>query len=114
MSAFEQLAGRVQAAIENDRKKIGGMHAGAMARQGLAELRQAASLEGTVAQPPGLGLYGTITPGEVSMARQEASPTESTRDAAPDATEADPVLAAREQAAASATPGREVDRGAGR
>lgn len=114
MSAFERLAGRVQAAIENDRKKIGGMHAGAMARQGLAELRQAASLEGTVAQPAGMGLYGTITPGEVSMARQEASPAEVKQDQTPDATEADPVRAAREQAAASATPGREVEKGAGR
>lgn len=108
--------------IEADRKKVGGMTAGAMARLGLAELRQATALDGSVAAntPTPLGIYGTLTPGEVSAARQEGTvhgPAEaSTGAGAGDAAEADPVQAARAQAAASATDRereRDRDRGAG-
>jgi hypothetical protein len=56
--------------VEEDRKKIGGMTLGAHARLGLAELRGAFSLGGNVEQPTPLGMYGTLTPGEVGAARE--------------------------------------------
>jgi len=56
--------------IEEDHKKMGGMTPGAMFRLGVAELREAASLGGNVAQPTPLGMYGTLTPGEVGAARE--------------------------------------------
>lgn len=68
---FQQTAARAQQALEADRKKIGGMHAGGMARQGLAELRQAVSFDGTIAQPTVHGIFGVSTPGEVAAARQD-------------------------------------------
>jgi hypothetical protein len=63
---------RVQQFIDNDRKKIGGMHLGAMLRLGLAELREAFSWPGgTIAQSTPYGMLGTLTPGEVYSARKE-------------------------------------------
>src|SRR5213080_2768770 len=59
----------VQEFLAEDRKKWGGMTPGAMGRLGLAELREAVSLGGNVAQPTPLGMYGTLTPGEVGEAR---------------------------------------------
>lgn len=58
--------------MSNDNKpKIGAGHASAMFRQGLAELRSAATFEPThVAQPPQYGIYGTKTPGEVMQEKQ--------------------------------------------
>jgi hypothetical protein len=49
---------------------IGSGHAGAMWRQGIAELRGAFFNESNVAQPPQYGLYGTRTPGEIAEARR--------------------------------------------
>jgi hypothetical protein len=73
----EQKPGFIQQAwnkaaefIEEDQKKWGGMTPGAMFRLGVAELREAASLGGNVAQPTPLGMYGTLTPGEVGAARE--------------------------------------------
>lgn len=91
---------------EEDRKKIGGMSLGASARLGLEELRQAVALDGSVAdrtQTP-LGMYGTITPGEVSTAREDDGTVHGPKEAGEEkdsAREADPVAAARQQAAAS-------------
>ena len=63
---------RVQQFIDNDRKKIGGMHLGAMLRLGLAELREAFSWPGgNIAQSTPYGMLGTLTPGEVYSARKE-------------------------------------------
>jgi hypothetical protein len=59
----------LQQFLAEDRKKWGGMTPGAMFRLGLAELREAFSLGGNVAQPTPLGMYGTLTPGEVGSAR---------------------------------------------
>jgi hypothetical protein len=62
---------RLQELIADDRKKWGGMTAGAMFRLGLAELREAFSLNGgRIAPPTPLGMYGTLTPGEVGVARE--------------------------------------------
>lgn len=55
---------------DSERPKIGAGHAGAMWRQGLAELRGMFFNESNVAQPPQYGLYGTRTPGEVAEARR--------------------------------------------
>lgn len=44
-------------------------HAQAMGRQGLSELRAAFYADSNVAQPPGLGIYGTATPSEVADQR---------------------------------------------
>lgn len=55
---------------EQSSPKIGSEHLGAMARQGLAELRGAFYNESNVAQPSQLGLYGTKTPGEVMQDRR--------------------------------------------
>lgn len=57
-------------AKETGYTKIGTGHAGAMGRQGLAELRAAMYTESNVAQQPQYGLYGTRTPGEVAEARR--------------------------------------------
>jgi hypothetical protein len=115
MGVLDELAGRVQRAIENDRKKVGGMTAGAMGRLGLAELRQATVLDGSVAaqtQTP-LGMYGTLTPGEVSGARQdEVAGGEDQEQAA--AAEAGPVERARESAAASGSADADRGKGAGK
>lgn len=63
-------------------QKIGSGHAGAMARLGLRELREAFNPSGnTIAQPPVYGLYGEITPGEVSQARQPEAEAEPAMDA---------------------------------
>jgi hypothetical protein len=59
----------LQAFLAEDRKKWGGMTPGAMVRLGLAELREAFSFGGNVAPPTPLGMYGTLTPGEVGEAR---------------------------------------------
>jgi hypothetical protein len=56
---------------EKSETKIGAGHAGAMFRQGLAELRGAMYPESNVAQPAQYGLYGTLTPGEVAAAKKE-------------------------------------------
>ena len=68
------LLSRVGAAVKEfvaeDRKKLGGMTPGAMVRLGVAELRGAFSLGGNVEQPTPLGMYGTLTPGEVGAARE--------------------------------------------
>lgn len=65
------LAAWVKEVIEADRRKWGGMTLGAHARLGLAELREAASLQsGSEAATP-LGMWGTMTPGEVGAARQD-------------------------------------------
>lgn len=50
--------------------KIGSEHAGAMARQGLRELRGAIYPSSNVAQQPEYGIYGTLTPGEVAESRR--------------------------------------------
>src|SRR3954471_19508977 len=64
----------VQQFVEEDRKKIGGMTLGAMARLGLAEFREVFSPGGNIAQPTPYGMYGTLTPGEVSSARDPQAP----------------------------------------
>ena len=65
MAQFQQL-------LDDDRHKWGGMTAGAMGRLGLAELREAVSLDsGNEAATP-YGMYGTLTPGEVGEMRREA------------------------------------------
>lgn len=48
-------------------------HGKAMLRQGLAELRAAAYSESNVAQPPGPGIFGTKTQGEVADERKRDS-----------------------------------------
>lgn len=115
MGVLDELAGRVQRAVEADRKKIGGMTAGAMARQGLAELRQAVAVDGSVADqtPTQLGMYGTLTPGEVSAARQDEAAAGEDREQAATA-EADPVARAQQAAAASGASADDRGRGAGR
>jgi hypothetical protein len=65
------LMERARQFIEEDRKKWGGMTPGAMARLGLAELREAFSLGGNIAQPTPYGMYGNVTPGEVGDARAD-------------------------------------------
>ena len=50
-------------------QKIGVGHAGAMFRQGLSELRGILYPESNVAQPSQIGLYGTMTQGEVMKER---------------------------------------------
>jgi hypothetical protein len=50
--------------------KIGEGHASAMFRQGLRELRASLYPESNVAQPPELGLAGTLTPGEIAESRR--------------------------------------------
>lgn len=50
-------------------RKIGDGHAGAMWRQGLAELRAAVYPDSNVAQPVEYGMYGKPTPGEVAKDR---------------------------------------------
>jgi hypothetical protein len=116
MSAFERVTRQIGEALESEHKKIGGMHAGGMARLGLAELRQAASMEGSVAdhtQSP-YGLYGTITPGEVTAARSEEGTAHGPAEAEKTVgAERDPVTAARQSAAAQATRDREPDKGVG-
>ncbi len=57
--------------VELDRKKIGGMHLGGMMRLGLAELRGVFFPESNMTQPSPYGLFGTITPGEVTTARKQ-------------------------------------------
>jgi hypothetical protein len=72
----EQKPGFVQRVadfLEADRKKWGGMSPGAYFRLGLAELREAFSFGGNVAQSTPLGMYGTLTPGEVGTAREDNS-----------------------------------------
>jgi hypothetical protein len=66
---LRQALNKVGQFLENDRKKMGGMTPGAMFRLGVAELREAVSMGGNVAQPTPLGMYGTLTPGEVGAAR---------------------------------------------
>ena len=65
------LMERAQQFIEEDRKKWGGMTPGAMARLGLAELREAFSLGGNIAQPTPYGMFGNVTPGEVAAERRD-------------------------------------------
>lgn len=60
----------MRASREEAEPKIGAGHAGAMFRQGLAELRAAAFPDSNVAQPAQYGLYGTRTPGEVAESRR--------------------------------------------
>lgn len=55
---------------ESSERKIGEGHASAFFRQGLRELRAALYPDSNVAQPPELGLYGTLTPGEIAEARR--------------------------------------------
>ncbi len=55
---------------DDPKPKIGSGHAGAMWRQGVAEIRGAFFNESNVAQPAQYGLYGTRTPGEVAEARR--------------------------------------------
>jgi hypothetical protein len=64
------LGQRVSELLEADRQKLGGMTFGAMFRLGLAELREAFSPGGNIAQSTPLGMYGTMTPGEVGTARE--------------------------------------------
>ena len=66
---------RVENMIEKDRQKWGGMTPGTMGRLGLAELREAVSFGGNVAQPTPYGMYGTLTPGEVGAARDKDGQT---------------------------------------
>lgn len=51
--------------------KIGSETLGAMARQGLRELRAAMYPDSNVAQQPEMGVYGTKTPGEVASDRAD-------------------------------------------
>lgn len=65
------LAAWLKEVAEADRRKWGGMTLGAHARLGLGELREAVSLKsGNEAVTP-LGMWGTMTPGEVGAARQD-------------------------------------------
>lgn len=60
-----------------DPKPFGTEHAKAMARLGLAELRNAFYPDSNVAQSHAeLGLYGTATPAEVTEGRRAESPTQ--------------------------------------
>ncbi len=67
---MQQAWNKVEQFVEADRKKAGGMTLGAMGRLGVAELREAVSMGRNVAQPTPLGMYGTMTPGEVGAARE--------------------------------------------
>jgi hypothetical protein len=58
---------------DEEPQKCGSGHVGAMARQGLSELRGAFYPESNVAQPTEYGMYGRVTPGEVAESR-EATP----------------------------------------
>jgi hypothetical protein len=66
---LQRALNNVAQIIEADRKKRGGMTFGAMFRLGVAELREAVSLGGNIQPPTPLGMYGTLTPGEVGAAR---------------------------------------------
>jgi len=107
MDALKRLAERTGEMIEADQKKIGGLTLNAMTRLGLAEIRQAASLEGSVAQQTPYGIWGAqMTPGEVSAARQEpdaqfASPDLEAVELGTEPT-LEPVEAARQRAASLA------------
>jgi hypothetical protein len=57
--------------LEGDRKKLGGMTPGAMTRLGLAELREAVSLDSGNEGSTPYGMYGTLTPGEVAAERRD-------------------------------------------
>jgi hypothetical protein len=62
----------IQQFVESDQKKLGGMHAGAMLRLGLSEIREVFSWPGgNIAQPTPYGMAGTLTPGEVYSARRD-------------------------------------------
>jgi hypothetical protein len=116
MQALKRLNERIGQMIEDDQKKIGGLTVSAMARLGLAELRQAMSMEGTIAQPTPYGIWGAqMTPGEVSAARQEPDVGVASPDLAPVelSTEpsVEPLEAARQRTAARAmeAPAKERD-----
>lgn len=91
--------------------KIGSSHASAWMRQGLRELRAAVYPASNVGQTPEVGLYGTLTPGEVAESRRE-----STLDLEQESIKQESVLAARLEAAKSREstgedrPGPEMER----
>lgn len=72
-------------ANEQQGGKIGEGHAHAMLRQGLREVRGALYNDSNVAQQPELGLYGTMTPGEIAESRRQsvAPAFEEEKDASP-------------------------------
>ena len=111
MSVLEKLAARVQHAIENDQKKIGGMTLGARARLDLDELRQAVVLDGSVADQTTTpyGMYGTRTPGEVADARKDEGTVHGPANAGQNQSGPDPVSAARQSAAASSSATKDRD-----
>jgi hypothetical protein len=97
-NAMDAISTTIQQMIENDRQKIGGLTLGASARLGLEEVRQAVALDGSVSdqtQTP-LGMYGTLTPGEVGAARADDVSA-----AKQNAASNDPVADAQRQARAS-------------
>lgn len=67
--------------MANDETKIGDGHLAAMARLGLNELRGACYADSNVSQPPQYGIYGVITPSEVSAGRDAEPGIESNREA---------------------------------
>ena len=104
---------RIEAFVENDKKKIGGMTFDAFGRLGLAELRQAVTLDGSIADrtPTPYGMYGTLTPGEVSAARQSEEGVHGPSDAGDERIH-DPLETVRRTAAASSEKKREDGKGA--
>ncbi len=54
----------------SDKPKLGAGHLGAMARQGLAELRAAMYPESNIAQPTEYGMAGRPTPQEVVSSKE--------------------------------------------
>ncbi len=66
---YESQLGRTEPS-EPAKAKIGEGSLNAFMRLGLAEVRQAVSLEGSVAQPTPYGMFGQVTPGEVAQARE--------------------------------------------
>lgn len=67
------LLDRIQAFVEADRRKPGGMSLDAHWRLGISELREVFNPGGNVAQSTPYGMFGTATPGEVGAMR-EAEP----------------------------------------
>ncbi len=109
------LLSRVGAAVKEfvaeDRKKLGGMTPGAMVRLGVAELRGAFSLGGNVEQPTPLGMYGTLTPGEVGAARENENGDVRRMEEEPSRQDARAALTPSEIARDPGPPGKDREQG---
>ncbi len=109
MSRIRTIAEKLNAAVENDRKKVGGLMLPTMGRLGVEEVRRALYPDSNVVAPTMYGMPGTLTPGEVAADRREEAAVQG-----PDQ-EPDPLAQAQSQARDTARDVRpEKDRGMGK